>query len=116
MKNGSMDNVIEIKTLLKLNKLHPLEKLSQDKIDILVNNNLLNCYKKLTLNNLVVKITHSNRKTVKDWWSKQDYPDASFSINAYYGIVDNNYYARMDLPRNVRILTSEEFNNVFLDF
>ena len=108
-----MDTKIKFKKLLRLNRLIPLEKLDQERIEKLRTLDLLEEYRKnvkIFPKDWYIRITPENRPYIKKWIIQDRKAEGwLFSMKASYGIINGELYANGSRPSTGTEISTEDF-------
>ena len=103
-----MDRTREIKKVLKLNRLIPIQDLNQEQKDLLKQKDLLEHYRVFPKDNWYVVVTPENKQYIQKWIESKG-KDRAYTTEAYYGIVKKELYTNLRMPPNCVEVSSQDF-------
>ena len=103
-----MDRTREIKKILKLNRLIPIQDLNQEQKDLLKQKDLLEHYRVFPKDNWYVVVTPENKQYIQKWIESKG-KDRVYSTGAYYGIFKKELYTNLRMPLNCVEVSSQDF-------
>ena len=108
-----MDRTREIKKILKLNRLIPIQDLNKEQKDLLEQKYLLKHYPVFPKDNWYIIVTPENRQYIQKWVESKG-KSRAYNVGAYYGIVKKELYTNLSMPPNCVEVSLEEFIRNFV--